>query len=251
MAYPFFTAESLMVDGPGFAPFGRGHLVSLALCGISVVGLVQAYGAMPRDDGTWGERRRTLATIACAMLLMRLSHDAFCIVAGSFGASWWPLHLCNLCELLCAAYVLMPCDGLGQAVFGLALPSGLLALAFPGWSYCPLLTWASVCGFAEHAAMVSFALALAYGGDVAVRPRRAWVPILVLSCYLCAIFPLNHLLGTNFAFVNWPIAGTPLVPLADRFGNPGYLMPYLGIIVGTIYGQSWLAALLQDRLGLL
>ena len=239
MTYSFFSAEPLMVDGPGFARFGRGHLIALALCLVAINGLVRFY-CDASDDGIWSERRRTLATMAGSMIAMRLTHDLACLMTGTFSPPWWPLHLCNICELLCLAYVVRPSKALGLAVAGLALPSGLLALAFPGWDYCPLLTWASICGFAEHANLVAFALSLVLSGDVNPRLGNAWVPLAYLACYLAVIFPLNRAFDTNFAFINWPIAGTPLVAMAGAFGNPGYLVPYLALMVLIICGLFWL-----------
>jgi len=34
----------------------------------------------------------------------------------------------------------------------------------------------------------------------------------------------------NYMFVNWPSAGSPLVWLADRMGNPGYLIGYAALV---------------------
>lgn len=241
MGYPFFTPEPAMVDGSGFDSLEEEHLTALALCLLGIIGFCRAYRATPPSEERWGRRHRMLAILAGAMLAMRLSHDVLCIAAESFSPPWWPLHLCNICELLCLAYVLVPCEPIGLMVFGLALPSGILALVFPGWSYCPMLTWASVCGFAEHAGMVAFSLALLLGGDVAPRPGKVWAPLAFLACYLAIIYPLNHVLDTNFAFVNWPIDDTPLMTLAELFGNPGYLVPYLAIIVTVILGLFWWA----------
>ena len=239
MSYSFFTAEPLMVDGPGFARFGREHLIALALCLVAINGLVRFY-LEASDEGVWSERRRTLATMAGTMVAVRFSHDLACLMTGTFTPPWWPLHLCNICELLCLVYVARPSESLGLAVAGLALPSGLLALAFPGWYYCPMLTWASICGFVGHANLVAFALSLILSGDVRPRLGNAWVPLAHLACYLAVIFPFNRAFDTNFAFINWPIAGTPLVAMEKAFGNPGYLAPYLALMVLIISGLFWL-----------
>ena len=234
--YPFFTAEPLMEAGPGFETFGPGHLVSLALCVVGIALLVRTYVRLDPGLAWRMPRRRALLAIGGAMVGMRISHDVLCLAAGSFGAIWWPLHVCNLCELLCFAYALRPGRALGLATYGLALPSGTLALLFPGWTYCPLLTWASVCGFAEHACLVAFALMLACGGEVHPRLRDSGAPLGVLVCYLAATIPFNHAMGTNFGFTNWPIPGTPLVAFARVCGTPGYLVPYGAGIAALVCG---------------
>jgi hypothetical protein len=66
------------------------------------------------------------------------------------------------------------------------------------------------------------------------------VPLAHLACYLAVIFPFNRTFDTNFAFINWPIEGTPLVAMAEAFGNPGYLAPYLTLMVLIICGLFWL-----------
>ncbi len=224
-----------MVGGPGFALFGPAHLAWLCVCATLVVVLVRYYRSLPAGI-TWGSaRRRMMLAVAIAPLVLLASDDAIMIAGDAFPAPWWPLHVCNMCEYLCLLFALKP-DGAigrfaGEILFTLGIVGCVSALLFCNWTYCPPLTWPSICGFLEHALVLSFVFMLLFGGDLNPQMRDLWLTVAFVCCYAAVMHPLNAAVGTNFGFVNQPADGSPLVWMAETFGNPGYLVPYALVIL--------------------
>lgn len=231
--YGFFTPAPLMLAGPGFALFGPEHLAWLAASAALVVIVVRGYLRLPGDTARGGPRRRMMVAVAAVPVALSASQDLVMVRAGVFGAQWWPLHTCNLCEFLALAYALRPSRPVGEILFALGTVGALLALLFPGWTYCPPLTWPVVCGFVEHALIVAFVLMLAVAGDLRPELRRIWQPIAFVIGYLLVFYPFNKAFDTNFGFVNVPQEGSPLAWFAQAFGIPGYLVPFAASILAA------------------
>jgi len=68
-------------------------------------------------------------------------------------------------------------------------------------------------------------------GNLRPNFRGLWRPVLFLVVIIPPIFALNRAIGTNFFFLNAGSEGSPLEILIDIFGNPGFILPYAGIIV--------------------
>lgn len=54
--------------------------------------------------------------------------------------------------------------------------------------------------------------------------------MLFLTAVVIPIYWFDKRCDVNYMFVNWPSAGSPLVWLADRMGNPGYLIGYAALV---------------------
>jgi uncharacterized membrane protein YwaF len=56
--------------------------------------------------------------------------------------------------------------------------------------------------------------------------------------FLCVVVPpiyaFDKHFGCNYFFVNRPVPDTPLEWMADRMGNPGYLLGYVALTLGVI-----------------
>lgn len=245
----FFTAQPLMGgEGQGFAIFGSVHLWYLAYAIALIVALVCVYRRFAPGTG-WGTPRRTMMlVVACVPLALLLSQDCIMIKAGVFSANWWPLHTCNFCELFALLYALRPNDFSGEVLSTLGVVGAICALLFPNWAYCPPWTWPVVCGFTEHALIVAFIAMLVFGGDF--KPVRAHIgkPLAFLAVYLVVMYAFNQAFDTNFLFLNYPTAGSPLVGLADLFGNPGYIVPSLALLVAVFFGMYGVWGIVGKRL---
>lgn len=108
-----------------------------------------------------------------------------------------------------------------------------MRVAFPNWSYCPPLTWPVVCGFTEHALIIAFIAMLLAGSDFKPRIRDAWMPAALLAAYAPIVYVFNKAHDTNYLFINTPSPGSPMMPAADAFGNPGYLVPLALAAIGS------------------
>ena len=65
-----------------------------------------------------------------------------------------------------------------------------------------------------------------------IRPdfAKLWQVVLFLTAVVIPIYWFDKRYDVNYMFVNWPSAGSPLVWLADRMGNPGYLIGYAALV---------------------
>lgn len=227
----FLTPEPvLLARGEGFATFGPQRLAVLACCLASFSLLLRRYCRLPAGLAPGSPRRRMLVATSVVPLALLASRDVALAADGLLVPIFWPLHVCNLCEYLALAYALT-CDSgagepVGEVLFAWGATGGLSALLFPGWSYCPILTYASLGGFAEHTLLLVCAWAPVAGGDFSPSVRRSWIPALA-ALLAGALFRLaNPVFDTNFFFVTQPLADTPFEAFADLLGNPGYLVPY-------------------------
>ena len=99
----------------------------------------------------------------------------------------------------------------------------------------------TACGFALHGLLVAYALMQVLGGDL--QPETNALPGCLGLMLLLAlpVYGFDRLEGTNYMFLNWPPATTPLMWFAP-LGRPGYLLGYLPLIAivwAVLYGPFW------------
>ena len=204
-------------SGAGFDYFGPAHLGYLA-CSVVLIGvLCAAYRRLPSGTA-WGSPRRTMQLVIAAIpLAMLASRDVMMYLAGVFDPNWWPLHSCNICELLMLVYALKPNRLCGESLATMGIFGALAALLFPSWSYCPPFTWPSVCGFTEHTLIVAFTAMVITGRDYEPSVKHIWMPLVLFGLYVPAAYAFNKAFDTNFMFLNAPPGGSPLVAVAELF----------------------------------
>ena len=193
-------------SGAGFDYFGPAHLGYLA-CSVVLIGvLCAAYRRLPSGTA-WGSPRRTMQLVIAAIpLAMLASRDVMMYLAGVFDPNWWPLHSCNICELLMLVYALRPNRLCGESLATMGIFGALAALLFPSWSYCPPFTWPSVCGFTEHTLIVAFTAMVITGRDYEPSVKHIWMPLVLFGLYAPAAYAFNKAFDTNFMFLNAPPA---------------------------------------------
>lgn len=229
--FDFFTPAPLMLAGPGFSLFGPEHIAWLIYAAALVIVLIVIYRRLPEGIELGSRRRTAMLVVAGVPLVLLVSQDVLMARAGVFSAAWWPLHSCNVCEYLALVYAIRPNRFCGEVLFTLGTVGAIAALLFPGWTYCPPLTWPVVCGFTEHALIMAFILMIVVGGDFRPHLRDIWMTILFTAAYAFFAYWFNTAFGTNFMFVNTPSEGSPLVLWEQMFGYPGYLVPYAALVL--------------------
>ena len=241
----FFTPEPVWYydGGEGFALFGAEHFVALACCAALIAALAVRYRRL--DEAARATQLRIMAGMACALLIAK---DISYVALGLFTPEFWPLHICNFCEYLAVVAAFACATRVGRAARGTLICWASLgctgALLFPGWSYyTPALTWANISGFVEHALVLGYVICMAAAhepGPSLHDVRNSALAALALGALARRV---NPLLGTNFFFVTRPASvGGPFVWLADTFGSPGFLVPYLAFACAF-----WLALSLAWR----
>lgn len=227
--YDFFTPAPEMLSGPGFVIFGPEHLAWICFAVILVFAVIRGYGRLPGGTERGSRRRKMMLVVAVIPLILLVSQDAIMASAGVFGVQWWPLHSCNVCEYLALLYALRPNRPTGEILLTLGTAGAACAILFPGWTYCPPLTFPVVCGFVEHALIMAFILMLVLGGDFRPRFSELWESVAFTSALAFAAYLFDKANDTNFLFVNTPAEGSPLVGWYQAFGSPGYIIPYAAV----------------------
>lgn len=236
MALPgdIFKAEPLFLGQAGFAHFGPAHLAWIAACIALIAVLVSRYRRLPAGQEAGSPRRRMLLAVALAPIALLASDDALMVAAGVFWPGYWPLHFCNFAEYFCLWHALRPNGANRELAFAFGCSGGCMALLFANWSYCPWYAWPTVCGFLEH----SFIFAFALMAESDPRASSRWRDMAFSAAFVALYVPFfrwfNPAHDTNFGFVTYPAAGSPLEAWANALGNPGYLVPYAAVFCAVL-----------------
>ncbi len=230
----FFDFSIRPGDGRGFGLFSPAHLAALLLCAAGIAAACLAA----RRLGAAGRRRLSLG-IAWSALSLELLRALVLALAGEY-PDHLPLHLCSLAVFLLPLHAGKRGRLTGQFLYAFCLPGAAAALLLPDWRYYPLFHFMPLCGFTLHALTVAYVLAQLPGGEL--RPEAARLPAcLALMLALAApVYLFDRLTGSNYMFLNWPPADTPLawfapwgrlfvlgyLPLAAALWLPMYL-PFL------------------------
>ena len=222
-----FTPATLLAEGQGWPLFGAVHVAWLAASCALIAFCVLHYRALPAGQA----RKRMTYVVAIVPLTLLASQDLGFIATGTFTPSWWPLHSCNACEYLGIIYAIWTAAWIGETLFCLSATGAICAVLFPGWAWCPPLSWPVVCGFAEHSLMLALVLMKLATGELRPSLGRLWQAVAFTGAYLVFCLAVNARFGTNFMFVRVPAEGSPLEAFFQLFGWPGYLVPYgLGVL---------------------
>ena len=141
-----------------------------------------------------------------------------------------PFHLCSMAGILCAVHCLTKWKWLGQVLYTICLPGTVLALLFPNWNFYPVIHFITLEGFLFHMGIVLYVAGNLHPmkSDRILQNSGRW-------CYfwLRLWYRFTGLIKDMMwiiCLLNWPSAGSPLVWLADRMGNPGYLTGYAALV---------------------
>jgi hypothetical integral membrane protein (TIGR02206 family) len=233
----FFEPEPLLMnEGCGFSHFGPEHIVAMLVCAAFIALVAWRFSRMPADLGWKGPRRRALLVLAVVPLALLGSRDAIMAARGCFSGGFLPLHACNIAEGADLVFAIWPSVWAGDIVFCLGIVGGIAAILLCGWTYCPIWSYVSLGGFAEHSMLVAFALCMLMSGTyVPDRRRLAW-PCAFTLCMAAGAHAVNGVFGSNYCFVSRPLPGTPLEFFANLLGNPGYLVPYAVGVMAAWWG---------------
>jgi len=236
----FAFLEDIAPPEAGFSLFGGIHLAALGLTIVLVI--VMCYVSKRMDDN----RRWLLFRLwVVAILLMEIIQQfTFPFIHSNYWLCHIPLHMCGLLIFIEAIHVSRPNKFTGEVLYALGLPGAIAAMLFPNWTMAPILNFYVLQSFVIHAFHIALVAMLLFTGNIKPNLRSLWRPVLFLAIVLPPIYILNQATGTNFFFINAGSAGSPLEVLIDIFGNPGFLVPYAGILglVWVIMYLPWALA---------
>ena len=119
----FFTYETHIPDGIGFALFGPWHLLWLSVIFAICVRYVWIY-----KKGDERKKRRMDGLTACSLVVWIVVRAIYIAVIHEAFLYELPFHLCSMAGILCAVHCLTKWKWLGQVLYTICLPGTVLAL---------------------------------------------------------------------------------------------------------------------------
>ena len=222
----FFTYETKLPEGMGFSLFGPWHFLWLFLITVGCVIYLIFYKRCS-DKG----RKRLDGVSAVSLIIWLMARMIYVAVIHEELLYELPLHLCSMAGILCAVHFLTGWKWLGQVLYTICLPGTVLALLFPNWNFYPVIHFITIEAFLFHMGIVLYVTGQLMAHKIVPDLKKIWQVILFLTAVVIPVLWFDKHFGVNYMFVNWPSAGSPLVWLADRMGNPGYLVGYAALVV--------------------
>ena len=230
LGYFFSYAYDLPDDVKRFEYFGPWHLFWLfLLAGLCLV-LCPLFRKIPESKQIKAGR-----TLSVCIIILEICNDCILIWLGEFGVQYLPLHLCSISMFICLIHAFTGADWAGQVLYSICIPGAAAALLFPGWRQCPALNYECIHSFLLHDLLILYPVTALAAGRIKPRMKSIYKPLLYLLAVSIPLYFLNHIWGTNFMFINWPMSDSPLEWIASFMGNPGYLAGYAVLVVCIVF----------------
>jgi hypothetical integral membrane protein (TIGR02206 family) len=224
----FFTYADYLPHDAGFKMFGTGHIVWLILTICAAVLLSLKYRSL-QENG-----RKKLGLVVCWIIFIsEIGKDVYLLlIIGVFNLEEvLPLHLCGMAIYISLINAYRPGKITQEMLYSLCMPGALAALIFPSWTFYPMISIVSMQNFIQHALLLIYPVMLLSGGDIKPNHRNLPKCFLFLVIVSAPIYVFNKIFDTDFLFINYPAKGSPLVLFEKWFGNPGYILGILMLII--------------------
>lgn len=213
----------------GFSLYGTFHIGWLLFTILFVI-VVSKY-FRESDD----KRRKVIQkSLAWFLVLFEIVKNTYLVVHNQFTVSYLPFELCSLAMFAILIHAYTNNLIVGDMLYNIFLPGGIAALLFCNWTDRSIYEFMCSFSFIFHMVLVAYCVMTLYAGVIKPNIKRIGYSILFLLIAAIIIYPLNKLLNTNFMFLNTPSPGSPLVPLEQIFGNPGYIFG-LAILIAILW----------------
>jgi len=210
----------------GFSLYGPYHIGWLIVITMTVVIVSKHFKKLDIKS-----QKVVQKYIAWFILLFEIIKDIYLIINNEFSIHYLPLELCGLGIFVIFYHAYTNSSNAGEMLYNLFLPGAIAALLFCNWTHRPINGFMCSFSFIFHMALITYCVMVLYAGVVKPNKNRIVNSVLFLTVAGFTIYPLNKLWGTNFMFLNVPSPSSPLVPLENIFGNPGYIFGLACIII--------------------
>lgn len=254
----FFSYQTDLPADLGFRIYDTKHILWLLGITFCLVLIPLTLRKLER-----GRREIIMNIVVLSALFMTFSQDTVLIVIGHMDSGMLPLHLCDLASFVFLIqrmvylreksstphadrrhYYLPRRRFLISAMLGeigvcLLMPGAILGILFPVWTPYPMLNFMTIHGFVYHGLIILYPLLLLTDKQVYPQLGHIWYNIVFLLCIVPPILWFDRKFGSNYMYLSYGPAGTPLHFLEKEMGNPGYLWGYaIGIflIILLVYG---------------
>ena len=218
----------------GFSLYGSYHIGWLTLTVVAVV-FVSKYFKNLHAKRRKGFQRK----IAWFIVLFEILKDVHLIIKDEFSVAYLPLALCGMAIFAIFYHSYTDHVMVGEMLYNLFLPGAIAGLLFCNWTHRPIYEFMSLFSFIFHISLIIYCVMVLYAGIVKPDKKRITGSVVFLTVAGLIIYPLNKMWDTNFMFLNVPSPGSPLVPLENIFGNPGYIFG-LACIILLVWGVMYL-----------
>lgn len=221
----FFSFETEIPYGLGFRLYGIKHLLWLA--GILLFLLSFCLYFRRQNDR---RKNNLLNLIVILALCFTLGQDTILTATDKMNIRMLPFHLCDLATFIYLIQRLYRSRFLGEISACLLMPGALSAILFPEWTRYPMLNFMTIHGFLYHTLIVLYPLLLLCDRQICPRLSHIWQPVVFLVCLVPPIYLFDTVFQSNYMFLRYAPAGSPIKLLENLMGNPGYLLGYAGMI---------------------
>ena len=222
----FWKQQDDLPEGIGYGLFSTEHMISIVV----VLALVVLAAILIRRFSE-DKKVRICMAIPPIMLILEIFKDLYLVRVGHFGIGYLPLHICSIgiFVFLIREYVpSVKIKGIfGEIAYILIMPASVCALLFPDWAdLYPVWNFMNLYSYLWHGLLVLNPLLLKLEGKIKPTLRHIHYEIIFLLIVVPPILLFDRAFGCNYFFVNWPLRGTPLAFIADKFGMKYYLVGY-------------------------
>lgn len=237
LQYFMDTAETIP-EGVGWSLYGGVHLFWL---GVFAAFLIFACVRYRRADTAGREKWRK--GLALAIVLDEVWKMVWLTVGHRWDAGYLPFHLCSINIILIAIHAWKPGKLLDNFLYLACIPGAAAAMLCCTWTELPPLNFMCLHSFTVHILLTAYPLMLAVGGDLKPDIRQVPRCILFVAAMAVPVYFINLALDTNFMFLMYATAGSPLMLFENLFGNHLIGYPFLiaaavAVMYGAYYGVS-------------
>lgn len=228
----FFTYDSEIPKGLQVDNFSATHFIWLAATALAMSALILMYRRMNAQA-----KRRSVRLAMITIIVLEIIRETWAAVIGHYDFSrHLPLHLCGVMIFIEALAVFTEKPFFKEFSYAVGLPAAAMALITPEPSGYPFWNIQYLQSIFVHALIALIPLLWICGDGF--RPNiRALPKMLALLAGLAAFcFGLNFLLNSNYMFVRFAPADTPIQLFDKLVGWPWYI----GLLLVTVF-VFWVA----------
>ena len=239
----FFDSTESVAEGVGFPLFGFGHICWMIAFVIFAVLCCRLY---KQSDA---QRRQRMRYIFAALLLLDEAVKVVGLgVQGLYGPQYLPFHLCSINIFVILLHSRYQNRAINNYLFTVSIPAAMIAILTPSWAVLPFWNFMNIHSFTVHILLATYPIMLLYSGEL--NPQLKYLPgsLGILAVLAAIAYGVNLVFDTNFMFLMYPIAGTPLVWFETHMGSHIWGFPILiSAIIVVMYSGLYLYRKIKNK----
>lgn len=235
-----FFVSNANAKGPGFGLFSLTHLITLCILGVISFFICRYYFRASLIN-----RNKLRIILASSILLLEVFKDIALLLTGQFTFGDLPFQLCGIGIFIVAYDAFRSNKTSRELMYSLTLPGAIAALLTPDWvtnHFINLFVWQS---FIIHTLLVSYVLMQMIAKEFQPQWRQLWRVIVFLLIMTPLVAILNQQWHQNFFYIETPVAGSPLEPIALIFGS--FYILGMVLLVAVIWLLMYLPWIVHGR----